>query len=176
MSNAVVETLSTPRSLSVGSKSSPQPLSTSIVEDSGNLEPKDRARITNIDVDTSCTISVFNTKAHRVKARIQFSSLCYSLFLAGWNDGTTGPLLPRIQQVYHVRPSALTYRKHWPDLQVGFAIVSLIFVFACFVSVGYPGNFWRQSWYLLQGFVSGAFLNFAITDRLGFGKVGSPLQ
>ncbi|RPD57708.1 MFS general substrate transporter [Lentinus tigrinus ALCF2SS1-6] len=35
------------------------------------------------------------------------------MFLAGWNDGTTGPLLPRIQVVYGI----------------GFAVVSLIFVF-----------------------------------------------
>ncbi|KDQ58647.1 hypothetical protein JAAARDRAFT_155195 [Jaapia argillacea MUCL 33604] len=49
------------------------------------------------------------------KARIQFISLCYSILLAGWNDGTTGPLLPRIQRVYHV----------------GFAVVSLLFVANC---------------------------------------------
>lgn len=34
--------------------------------------------------------------------KIQFATLCWSIFLAGWNDGTTGPLLPRIQEVYHV--------------------------------------------------------------------------
>ncbi|KAF8903921.1 MFS general substrate transporter [Gymnopilus junonius] len=53
--------------------------------------------------------------AQKILARIQFLSLCWTLFLAGWNDGTTGPLLPRIQDVYHVN----------------FTIVSLIFVFAC---------------------------------------------
>ncbi|OCH86759.1 MFS general substrate transporter [Obba rivulosa] len=41
--------------------------------------------------------------------------MCMALFLAGWNDGSTGPLLPRIQSVYHV----------------GFAVVSLIFVSNC---------------------------------------------
>jgi len=51
----------------------------------------------------------------RRKANIHFAAMCWSLFLAGWNDGTTGPLLPRIQDVYHVN----------------FTIVSLIFVFAC---------------------------------------------
>ena len=35
-------------------------------------------------------------------SRIQFLALCWTLFLAGWNDGSTGPLLPRIQNVYHV--------------------------------------------------------------------------
>ncbi|CAA7269995.1 unnamed protein product [Cyclocybe aegerita] len=48
-------------------------------------------------------------------ARIQFFALCWTLFLAGWNDGTIGPLLPRIREVYGV----------------GTAIVSLTFVFAC---------------------------------------------
>ena len=42
------------------------------------------------------------TGSMRSLARIQFAALCYCLFLAGWNDGTTGPLLPRIQEVYHV--------------------------------------------------------------------------
>ena len=43
------------------------------------------------------------TPASRRKAKIQFAVLCWTLFLAGWNDGTTGPLLHRIQTVYHVR-------------------------------------------------------------------------
>ncbi|KAF8966641.1 MFS general substrate transporter [Flammula alnicola] len=55
------------------------------------------------------------TRQQRNLARVQFVALCWTLFLAGWNDGTTGPLLPRIQEVYHVN----------------FTIVSLIFVFAC---------------------------------------------
>ncbi|KJA21447.1 hypothetical protein HYPSUDRAFT_67788 [Hypholoma sublateritium FD-334 SS-4] len=60
------------------------------------------------------------THAQRKLARIQFATLLWTLMLAGWNDGTTGPLLPRIQEVYHV----------------GFTIVSLIFVFACIGFVG----------------------------------------
>lgn len=38
----------------------------------------------------------------KLRERLQFFALCYSMFLLGWNDGTTGPLLPRIQEVYHV--------------------------------------------------------------------------
>ena len=41
------------------------------------------------------------------KAHVRFLALCWSLFLIGWNDGSTGPLLPRIQSVYHVRESTL---------------------------------------------------------------------
>ena len=45
-------------------------------------------------------------------------TLCWSLFLAGWNDGSTGPLLPRIQTVYHVclmyhRPSRTHKMTFW---------------------------------------------------------------
>lgn len=35
--------------------------------------------------------------------RIYLATLCYNLFVAGWNDATLGPLLPRIQEYYHVR-------------------------------------------------------------------------
>lgn len=52
--------------------------------------------------DIPLTAAPALTPASRRKARIQFVTLCWSLFLAGWNDGTTGPLLPRIQLVYHV--------------------------------------------------------------------------
>ena len=41
-------------------------------------------------------------KTQKIRGRIQFAALCWSLFLLGWNDGTIGPLLPRIQGVYHV--------------------------------------------------------------------------
>ena len=41
-------------------------------------------------------------KTQKIRGRIQFAVLCWSLFLLGWNDGCTGPLLPRIQEVYHV--------------------------------------------------------------------------
>jgi fucose permease len=59
--------------------------------------------------------TVVQTKAQRLRAHIQFATLCWTLCLAGWNDGSTGPLLPRIQKVYNVN----------------LAVVSLIFVFAC---------------------------------------------
>lgn len=36
------------------------------------------------------------------KPHLQYIAVCSSLFLAGWNDGTTGPLLPKIQSHYHV--------------------------------------------------------------------------
>src|ERR1700691_3014273 len=106
--NAVVEALPTTRSFLP-----PRPLpSTSGVElneHSENLEMKDRTLTTNTGVAAPSIALLSNTHAYRVRARIQFASLCYSLFLAGWNDGTTGPLLPRIREVYHVRPPTLCH-------------------------------------------------------------------
>lgn len=43
------------------------------------------------------------TPEMRRREKFVFTSMCLSLFLAGWNDGTIGPLLPRIQHVYGVR-------------------------------------------------------------------------
>ena len=41
-------------------------------------------------------------KTQKFRGQIQFAALCWSLFMIGWNDGCAGPLLPRIQEVYHV--------------------------------------------------------------------------
>ncbi|KAG2357351.1 major facilitator superfamily domain-containing protein [Suillus spraguei] len=82
------------------------------------------------------------TKRQRLRARVQFATVCGSMYVAGWNDGTTGPLLPRIQKVYGLN----------------FAVVSLVFVFAC------------------VGFLSGAFANLYLNGRFGFGKVRAVCQ
>ena len=42
------------------------------------------------------------TPSMKRKAWWQFAALCGSIWVAGWNDGTLGPLLPRLQEVYHV--------------------------------------------------------------------------
>ena len=54
------------------------------------------------NVPENITPSVTSKNSKRT-ADIQFATLCWTLLLAEWNDGTTGPLLPRIQSVYHVR-------------------------------------------------------------------------
>lgn len=41
-------------------------------------------------------------KGHEWLAHLQYATLCWTVFLVGWNDGTTGPLLPRIQSNYNV--------------------------------------------------------------------------
>lgn len=52
-------------------------------------------------------VQVISPKARRW-LEIQYACLCIALFLAGWNDGTSGPLIPRIQRYYNVNPSTNT--------------------------------------------------------------------
>lgn len=42
------------------------------------------------------------TSKQRHNGWIQFLTLCWCIYLVGWNDGSTGPLLPRIQEYYGV--------------------------------------------------------------------------
>ena len=68
---------------------------------------------TNLDVDsTDHEQSVLDSLVQRDKkglskkeervARAQFLALCWTLFVVGWTDGSTGPLLPRIRIFYDV--------------------------------------------------------------------------
>lgn len=49
--------------------------------------------------------SIPSEKGLFTRTNLHFVALCWCLFLAGWNDGTIGPLLPRVQGVYDVRVS-----------------------------------------------------------------------
>ncbi len=72
------------------------------VRDSSDAEKQVPPEDTNLDVKLEADLPQEDTpKDYRV--HVQFAALCWSMFLAGWNDGTTGPLLPRIQEVYNVR-------------------------------------------------------------------------
>lgn len=42
------------------------------------------------------------TSKQLLTERVQFATLCWSIIVTGWNDGSTGPLIPRIQSVYGV--------------------------------------------------------------------------
>ncbi|CDO77089.1 hypothetical protein BN946_scf184473.g33 [Trametes cinnabarina] len=50
---------------------------------------------------TAPAISPAQKAVNRRKNAIYFFTLCFTIFLNGWNDGTTGPLLPKIQAHYH---------------------------------------------------------------------------
>lgn len=60
----------------------------------GNLTGAISVRAQAVNAETS--------KKMRRTSRWQFFALCWCFFLNGWNDGTTGPLLPVIQEHYGV--------------------------------------------------------------------------
>lgn len=62
------------------------------------------------DVDSIAAISPAQKAVHNRKILINFATLCFSTFMNGWNDGTTGPLLPVFQSHYHVRQSVVVKR------------------------------------------------------------------
>ena len=74
-----------------------------------NVSPKsdDLESIYKKDWDGSTvTTPVVNeaTNLHFRRVRIvQYLTLCWCFVLEGWNDGSLGPLLPRIQESYKVR-------------------------------------------------------------------------
>ncbi|KAF9457967.1 major facilitator superfamily domain-containing protein, partial [Collybia nuda] len=76
--------------------------------------------------------------------RIQFATLCWSIIVTGWNDGSTGPLMPRIQSVYNI----------------GYATVSLLFVCATmgFISGAFLNVPFSDRFTFGQLMVLGAFL------------------
>lgn len=73
----------------------------------------------------------------RKRLEVQYACLCLALFLAGWNDGTNGPLIPRIRRYYNVRLSTTSVRSSFLSdrMQVNFTLVSLIFIANCIVSI-----------------------------------------
>jgi hypothetical protein len=102
------DTLTISKSLS--SRSDAVRPSTSALQFNGaseSLEMKDRNQDYNEEAAASPVTSTSNLNGHRLRAGLQLASVCYSMFLAGWNDGTTGPLLPRIQKFYKVCPISL---------------------------------------------------------------------
>lgn len=76
-----------------------------------------------LELDDTSSYQVPPTELSRQQQRaiVHFTAVCFAMFLNGWNDGTTGPLLPVMQSFYHLN----------------FTLVSLIFVTN---TIGYVGG------------------------------------
>ncbi|KAG2357349.1 MFS general substrate transporter [Suillus spraguei] len=116
-------------------QSSSRPPSKLGVVDAIELSPVTPVENQHDDLERPSVLSAKH-RIQKTREKIQFVTLYWFIYLEGWNDGSNGPLLPRIQKVYGV----------------GYAVVSLIFVFAC------------------VGFITGAVSNVILVERLGFGK------
>lgn len=121
-------------SLQVNSSAGHEPAQIELAE----LGRRESSKSVRISTGPSTPPSEPLSKSELWKGRIQFAALCWTLFLAGWNDGTTGPLLDRIQAVYHVITTVIHQpglRTNYRCLQANYAVVSLIFVSNTVVSI-----------------------------------------
>lgn len=121
------------------------------------------------------------TRQETRTARVQFLALCWSLFLMGWTDGSTGPLLPRIQESYKVGfpCSFLTVRLMFEFCRLGskqclgylcWDVRSVMFIGSWHdTRCGVSSRPYLAT--IFQGVVLGALLNMPLIDRLGLGKV-----
>ncbi|KAG1800264.1 MFS general substrate transporter [Suillus plorans] len=89
-------------------------LTESVTVDAIELSPVTPIDKHDYDSESPSVLSA-RSRTQRTREKIQFVTLCWFVYLEGWNDGSNGPLLPRIQKVYGV----------------GYAVVSLIFICAC---------------------------------------------
>lgn len=67
------------------------------------MELVDEPDITSIRIENPVAdVNYGHTLVNPMLGHIHIATLCWTLFMEGWNDGSTGPLLPRIQRVYNV--------------------------------------------------------------------------
>ena len=68
-----------------------------------SMELVDEPDITSIRIENPVAdVNYGHTLVNPMLGHIHIATLCWTLFMEGWNDGSTGPLLPRIQRVYNV--------------------------------------------------------------------------
>ena len=110
--NIIHSTEAPSSSLSVlGARHTPPDIVTSVpvIEKGGVVVAADNSVLQESKVDEGLGEESNSAKEKLLRRRrlIQFATLCWCFILEGWNDGSTGPLLPRIQNTYHVSVSVL---------------------------------------------------------------------
>jgi len=73
-----------------------------IVQDPSIAFSKKRSGASTENAESAAPLVQELTEEQRRKSLIHFLGICWSIWLLGWSDGTTGPFLPRIQENYHV--------------------------------------------------------------------------
>ena len=54
------------------------------------------------ETGSTASLSPAQRRVHERRVLVNFATVCLRIFMEGWNDGTTGPLLHRIQEYYGV--------------------------------------------------------------------------
>jgi hypothetical protein len=124
-------------------------------------------------------VATVRTGAHRRLGAVHFAALCWSFFVEGWNDGSTGPLLPTIQNYYHVRatlscvPACALMRFIIYAGELCRRIDDLHF--ECHREVPSLSGAFSRLTRANQGFIIGAFTIVPLINKFGFGKVSARL-
>lgn len=140
----------------------------------GDVELATLTRVENPSHGGSAPPSQHNSAEIKVpwwKPHLQFAACCSSLLLAGWNDGSTGPLLPRIQSHYHVRPllnSVYVVVDHESG-RIRCCLVDIHLQLCCENTHIAPPRAVLNCF--PQGFITAALANVHLTDKFGFGTV-----
>jgi len=82
-----------PRKKSVDLSVRPGPDQSAEIPEPNNTEERN---------DTQGISTSVKRRNEKLLSRLQFLTLCWTLFLIGWNDSSTGPLIPRIREFYGV--------------------------------------------------------------------------
>ena len=160
--------------MAVWRSSIPQSTSEKMFTDSTNLDvdSTDYERCIQTELDPLIQRNEKGpTKKEARIARAQFLALCWVLFVVGWIDGSTGPLLPRIQSFYDVSwrfSLRLFFNLLW-ILQIGFGTVSWVFMLQCTVSDHYRIAVTTTS-HRFSGSSCGSIAQYDIERQTGFRK------
>ena len=114
------------------------------------------------------------TKQEARSAHAQFLALCWTLFVVGWCDGSTGPLLPRIQKFYEV---SWSYSFEYFSMSwIGYEFCRsglkqcLGYLFCILRSAMVVGRC-QLPYAIFQGAFVGAMINIPLNNKLGLGRV-----
>lgn len=102
-------------------------------------QQQESIQLRTIPTGTS-TILPIPSESNKAQRRSEFAgmaALVWTFFLAGWNDGTAGPMLPAMQKHFQVKGLDGPRRILTTDFKIGFALVSLIFVVNCVVCLSF---------------------------------------
>ena len=122
-------------------------------------------------------LKVVLTKQEARSARAQFLALCWTLFVIGWCDGSTGPLLPRVQTFYDVSsswPYSFDYSSmSWAGYEFCRSGLKqcLGYLFWALRSAMVVGTRCQLPYTIFQGAFVGAMINIPLNNKLGLGRV-----
>jgi hypothetical protein len=112
LSDAIIPPLPKPAAVTLSARS----VDTTSVAGVSAAAPLRTGGIQPLEVEDRSEPSSVLQAAQRRTAALQFGAVCFCFFVSGWNDGSTGPLVPTVQRYYDVSSPSTLYDKQPTDL------------------------------------------------------------